>query len=416
MTIFKNYFSQQFAFSYKNFRLFISGQTLSLIGSWTQRMAMVWLAYSLTKSPFLLGLVGFCEQIPLFIIAPFAGVYADRWNKKKALLIIEFLAMLQALFLAYLTFTNQIQIIHILILSLFLGVINAFEIPIRQSYVIDMVNKDVHAIPNAIAINSTMFNLSRLIGPIFAGILINATNEAWCFVANGVSYAMVIITLFIMNTKSIKIIRNETVSVWNNLKEGFVYIKQQKYMSNLLLLLAIVSFSNAAFKTLAPIFSINIFHGNSKTLGYLMTATGIGAIIGALILTRKKDQKYFQKILNYTGILLGISIFLFGSSKWFLVSLVLISVAGFSQIMHTASTNTLLQLNVSDNKRGRIMSFYTVCLQGTMPIGSLVTGIIANYFTAPIAMMSMGVFCIIGSLYYAAKLRKTIHSNFSTEI
>lgn len=396
----EKYFKNQTALKYKNFRLFLVGQCLSNVGTWIQRLAMIWLAYKLTNSAFLLGLVGFCEQIPIFILAPFAGVYADRWNKKKALIIIESLAMLQAILLAIMTFTGYVTIWHIIPLSLFLGTINAFEVPMRQSFVIDMVSNDKKALPNAIALNSIIFNLSRLIGPSVSGILIASVGEAWCFTANGISYACVVISLLLMKFVSVPKVIKTTESVWNNLKDGFVYIKSQKLMGNLLLLLAFLSFSVASLKTLAPIFAKNILHGNANTLGYLMTASGVGAILGAIFLSNNKKTSVLFKIVSMNAFILGISIILFGLSKWLFLSLIFLAITGLAQMTHTASTNTLLQLKVSDDKRGRVMSFYTVALQGAMPFGSLVAGSIAEYTSVSFSMICMGLICITGGLIY----------------
>ncbi|ANI89589.1 hypothetical protein A9P82_09975 [Arachidicoccus ginsenosidimutans] len=397
---FQSYFKQQKAFYYRNYRLFIVGQTLSLVGTWIQRLAMIWLAYKLTNSAFLLGLVGFCEQIPIFLIAPFAGVFADRWDKHKALIRIESLAMIQAAILGILTFTGVIHIAYIIVLSLCLGVINAFEVPIRQSFVVEMVNRDKEALPNAIALNSTLFNLSRLIGPSVAGILISTVGEGWCFMANAISYAVVTISLLLMKVLPMEKIVQESGHVFEKLKEGIVYIKSRKVMSNLLLLLAIVSFSNASLRTLAPVFAQDVLKGNANTLGFLMTAAGVGAICGAIFLTKRKNSYMLRRIVSFTGLLLGAMMMCFSFSKILALSLVFIAFTGFAQMMHTASTNTLLQLHVDDDKRGRVMSFYTVCLQGTMPFGSLVAGTFASWFGGTWAMCAMGTICLVATLIF----------------
>lgn len=397
---FRRYYLQQRALFYRNYRLFLVGQSLSNIGSWIQRMAMIWLAYTLTKSPLLVGLVGFCEQIPIFVIAPFAGVFADRWDKHKALIRIESMAMLQAAVLGVLTFAGVVHIAHIIILSLCLGVINAFEMPIRQSFVVEMVDRDKNALSNAIAVNSTVFNMSRLIGPSVAGIMINAVGEGWCFMANALSYAIVTVSLLMMHIKLPQEIIERKGKVLQQLKEGVQYIGAHKIMRSLLLLLAVVSFCNASLRTLAPVFAQDILKGNANTLGWLLSAAGIGAITGALFLTKRKKSSILRRIVSFTGFLLGGAMGAFAFSRSLPLSLVFMGFAGLAQMMHTACTNTLLQEHVADDKRGRVMSFYTVCLQGTMPFGSLVSGSIAQYTSGVWSMAIMGAICIVATLIF----------------
>lgn len=403
----RNYFSQQRALFYRNYRLFMVGQTLSLIGTWIQRMAMMWLVYKLTNSAFLLGVVGFCEQVPIFLIAPFAGVYADRWDKHKALCRIEAFAMAQAFLLGILTLLGIVQIWHIIALSLCLGIINAFEVPMRQSFVVEMVEGDKTALPNAIALNSTVFNLSRLIGPSVAGILIGAVGEGWCFMANALSYSVVLVSLLMMRIPKSILERAKEVDIVNKLKEGIQYVRKNALMRSLLLLLAIVSFSNASLRTLAPIFAKDVLKGDAHTLGFLMSAAGVGAICGALFLTKRKSIGLLKRIVSFTGILLGTGMICFAISRSLPLSLLFIAIAGLSQMMHTACTNTLLQLHVDDDKRGRVMSFYTVCLQGTMPFGSLLSGAIAGVVGGQWAVACMGSFCLLSSLFIR---EKNIHS------
>jgi MFS family permease len=398
-----NYFRQQVALTHRNYRLFLVGQSMSLIGTWIQRIAMIWLAYRLTNSPFILGLIGFCEQIPIFVIAPFAGVYADRWDKHRALIRIESLAMIQAALLGVLTLTHMIQIWHIIALSLLLGIVNAFEVPMRQSFVVDMVDRDKDALGNAIALNSTIFNLSRLVGPSVAGILIGVAGEGWCFMANAFSYAIVVASLVMMKIQLQPVISTGQDRVLQKLKEGVQYLKGRRFMRSLLLLLAVVSFSNASLRTLAPIFAKNILHGGANTFGFLMSAAGVGAILGALFLTNHRSSSLLKRIVSVTGILLGVSMIFFGGSRWLWPSLFFMAVAGLAQMMHTASTNTLLQLHTDDDKRGRVMSFYTVCLQGMMPFGSLVAGSLADWIGGAWSMVAMGVICLVGALLHRGK-------------
>jgi len=341
------------------------------------------------------------------LIAPFAGVYADRWDKHKALCRIEAFAMGQALLLGILTLLGIVEIWHIIALSLCLGIINAFEVPMRQSFVVEMVEGDKVALPNAIALNSTVFNLSRLIGPSVAGILIDAVGEGWCFIANAFSYAIVLVSLLMMRIPKSVLERAKEVDIVKKLKEGIQYVRKNAMMRSLLLLLAIVSFSNASLRTLAPIFAKDVLKGDAHTLGFLMSAAGVGAICGALFLTKKKSIGLLKRIVSFTGILLGTGMICFAISRSLPLSLLFIAIAGLSQMMHTACTNTLLQLHVDDDKRGRVMSFYTVCLQGTMPFGSLLAGAIAGMIGGQWAVACMGVFCLLSSLFIR---EKNIHS------
>ncbi|HET8573315.1 MAG TPA: MFS transporter [Edaphocola sp.] len=401
---FRNYLQQQKALSFRNYRLFVVGQTFSLIGTWIQRMAMMWLVYRMTNSAFLLGLVGFCEQIPILILAPFAGVYADRWNKHKALSRIDTLAMLQALVLGLLTLFHMVAVWHLVLLSLLLGMVNAFEVPVRQSFVVDMVGRDRYSLQNAIALNSTVFNLSRLIGPSIAGILIGSLGEGWCFMANALSYAIVVTSLLMMrNMDVVDHIKKQKYQVLVQLKEGFQYVRNVPMMKSLLVVLAIVSFANASIRTLGSVFAKDVLHGDAGILGILMSAVGVGAIAGALFLTKNRSGAALKRIVSFTGIFLGMTMIAFGASSWLPLSLIFLALCGLAQMMHTATTNTLLQLKVDDDKRGRVMSFYTVCLQGTMPIGSLVAGSLAGWFGGPWAITIMGLACLLGALFFKEK-------------
>ena len=396
----KWYWHGQQALRYRNYRLFIIGQLLSLIGTWIQRIAMMWLAYQLTHSAAWLGIVGFCEQIPIFIIAPFAGVFADRWNKQKALARIESLAMLQAAVLGLLTVWKIVNVWHIIALSLFLGTVNAFEVPVRQSFVVEMVNRDKTALVNAIALNSTLFNLSRLIGPSVAGVLIASVGEGWCFFINAISYACVVICVILMQITYDRLQRNGYgMKVLHQLKEGVDYVFHHEQMARLLGLLAIVSFVNASLRTLAPVFAKQILHGGATTFGLLMSASGVGAMTGALYLTNRKTLQTMLRIVSLTGITLAAGMLVFAISHVLWLSLLCMAITGFAQMLHTATTNTLLQIFTTDDKRGRVMSFYTVCLQGTMPFGSLAAGAIGGELGAPWAVGIMGGFCLVGSLW-----------------
>jgi len=401
----KRYFSQQLALRFYNFRLYIVGQFLSVTGTRIQSIAMIWLAYRLTNSPFMLGLIVFCEQIPIFVLAPFAGVFADHWNKQKALVGIELLALLQAATLGTLTLTNHIEVWHLVVLSLLLGTINSFEVPIRQSFVVDMVDRNKNALSNAIAFNSTIFNLSRIIGPSLAGILIGAIGEGWCFVINAGSYTFVALSILLMRVQHKEYVPISRKKILTELKVGVSYIYRQDVMWYLLIILMIVSFTRSSFRALSPVFAKEILAGGAEIFGFLISSAGVGAILGAIFLTNGFSDKMLRKIVSYTGLILASSLIFIGFTHWLWLALIFMALGGLSQMVHTTSTNTLLQLYTDDDKRGRVMSFYTVCLQGTTPFGGLVAGSLASLLGVSWAYVLMGAMGFVGILLLRRKIK-----------
>lgn len=404
--ILKNYLHEQQALRYRNYRLYISGQGLSVIGNAIQRVAMMWLAYRITNSAFLLGLVTFSEQIPILFLAPVAGVYADRWDRRKALIWIEALNGLQALGLAALVFLGTVNIYHLVLLSLLLGFINSFEIPLRQSFVVEIVDNDKKALPDAIAFNSMTFNISRMIGPALGGLLISGVGEAWCFIFNAVSYLAIVVSLLLMNIK--KIVGAYPVTkrkVIRELRLGMRYIERHKTLKSLLFLLASVSLSNAAIRTLGPVFAKEVLHGDAGTYGLLMSAVGVGAIVGAVYLSKGREMALLTKIVSYTSLVLGAGIIGFSFSAWLPLSMVILAFCGLARMLHTTSTNTLLQVATDDDKRGRVMSFYAVCLQGMTPVGGLISGSLAGLLGGPLGMLIMGGFCLTAGLLFRGNKR-----------
>ncbi len=390
------------SFQYRNFRLFFGGQSISLIGTWIQRIATPWLVYHLTGSALLLGVVGFAGQIPTFIIAPFAGVLTDRWNKYYILIGTQIAAMLQALILAVLYLSGQIQVWHIVVLSVFLGCINAFDVPARQSFVIEMVDKK-EELGNAIALNSSMVNGARLIGPSIAGLLIAFMGEGICFVLNAISYLFVIASLLFMKVKP-RITKKKDVAVFKELKEGFVYAFGFAPIKYLLILLAMVSFMGMPYTVLMPVFAKEILHGGAHTFGFLMAASGVGALTGALYLASRKSVLGLSKIIPIAAATFGIGLIAFSLSRFFLLSLVLLAIAGLGMMIQIAASNTILQTIVDDDKRGRVMSFYTMAFMGTAPFGSLFAGSMTSVIGAPNTILIGGITCIIGAVIFAYKL------------
>lgn len=389
---------------HRNYRLFFGGQGISLVGTWMQQIALGWLVYRLTDSAFLLGIVSFAGQIPTFILASFAGVLADRYNKHKIIIITQTLAMIQATVLAILTLTNTIQIWHIISLSVFVGIVNAFDMPTRQSFVIDLVD-DKSDLPNAIALNSSMFNTARLVGPTIAGILISVLGEGLCFLLNAISYIAVIIALFMMHiVPKVGSIKKE--KVLKGLKEGVKYAYNFKPIRVLLLFLGLVSLTGIPYTVLMPIFARDILKGNANTLGFLFGAVGIGALVGAIYLASRKTVLGLGRWIAIASAIFAAGLILFSLSENLIFSLVLMLFTGFGMMVHMASTNTLLQTLVEDDKRGRVMSLYVMAFMGTAPLGSLVAGILASKFGAPYTVLSGGIICLLGVIVYSKYLPK----------
>jgi MFS family permease len=365
---------------------------------------MPWLVYSLTGSAFLLGIVGFAGQIPSFLLAPFAGVLTDRWNRYHILIATQILAMIQALILSLLFFTGVIEVWHIISLSLLLGCIYAFDIPARQSFVVEMVEKK-EDLPNAIALNSLMFNSARLLGPSVAGILIASADEGICFLINGASYLFVILSLVLMKVKSQKR-EIQTTNIIKELQEGFSYTFGFAPIKSIMLLLGLVSLMGLPYIVLMPVFAKEILHGGSHTFGFLMGASGIGALMGAVYLASRRSVLGLGKIIPLSTCIFGLGLVAFSLSRLFPLSLLLMVIIGLGMMLIMASSNTILQTIVDDNKRGRVMSFYTVALMGTMPFGSFLAGSMADFLGAPNTLFAGGIVCILGSLIFASKLKQ----------
>lgn len=401
------------SFQYRNYRLFFGGQSLSLIGTWIQRIATPWLVYHLTGSAFLLGLVGFAGQLPTFLIAPFAGVLTDRKNRYHILIITQVAAMVQALLLALLYFMGTIQVWHIVVLSIFLGIINAFDVPARQSFLVEMVNKK-EDLGNAIALNSSMVNGARLLGPSIAGILISFAGEGICFLANGLSYLFVIGSLLLMTVAPRKA-NNHNKNVLKELKEGFSYAFGWAPIRYVILLLALISLMGMPYTVLAPVFAKEILHGGSHTFGFLMGASGLGALTGALYLASRKDASGIVRIVPLAAGIFGLGLISFSLSRSLPLSLVMMMIIGLGMMLQMASSNTILQTIVDDDKRGRIMSFYTMAFMGTAPFGSFLAGALAKLIGAPYTVMIGGIACILGALIFARRLpglKRMIHSAY----
>lgn len=386
----------------RNYRLFFGGQGLSLIGTWITQTATIWLVYHLTSSALWLGIVGFLGQIPSLILAPFGGLVVDRINRHRILVITQILSMSQSLALAVLALTGIINVWHIIALSIFQGLINVFDAPARQAFVPEMIEKR-EDLASAIALNSSLVNVARLLGPGVAGLLIAAVGAGICFLIDGISYIAVIIALLAMKLKPSKTIAQKG-SPLQRLKEGFTYAFGFPPIRAILLLMAVFSFTGTSITILMPIYARDILHGGPQTLGFLMAASGIGALSGGLYLASRRSVVGLGNLIASAPAIVGVGIIGFASSRVLWLSLLLMLVTGFGTILQIASSNTVIQTIVDDDKRGRVMSFFTMAFLGMAPLGNLFAGTLANQIGAPNTTIISGVFCILGSLFFAKQL------------
>lgn len=388
--------------NYRNYRLFFSGQSISLIGTWMQRLALPWLVYHMTGSELLLGVVSFAGQIPTFVLTPVAGVVTDHSNRYRLLLVTQLLSMIQAFLLAWLTLAGNIQIWQIVALSFGLGCVNAFDVPSRHSFVIDMVGKK-EDLGNAIALNSLMFNGARVLGPSVAGILLAATSEGVCFLINAISYLFVIASLLMMTMNSGRVNKKET-KVFSELKEGFNYAFGFSPIKHLLILLSVVSLTGMSYTVVMPVFAKEILQGGSSTYGFLMGASGIGALGGAIFLASRTTVLRLGRVVPAAAILFGSGLMLLSLSGFFSLSLALMVIIGAGMMLTAAASNTILQTITEDDKRGRIMSFYTMAVMGTAPFGSLLAGAMAKAFGTPVTIFFLGFASIVPAIIFLRKL------------
>jgi MFS family permease len=391
------------ALRHRNFRLFFGGQSISLIGTWMTRIATSWLVYRLTGSALLLGLVGFMGQIPTFLLAPFAGVWVDRLDRRQVLLWTQALAAVQSLLLAGLTLTHKVTITDILILSGFQGLINALDMPGRQAFLVQMV-EDRHDLGNAIAINSSMVNVARLIGPSLAGVVISAYGEGYCFLIDGLSYFAVIASLALMRVKPLSGTRAVT-SMMVQLQEGWAYVSGFAPVRTILLLFAVVSLMGMPFVVLMPIFASEILHGGAHTLGLLMAASGVGALASALSLAVRRSVLGLGRMIPIAAVAFGTGLILFGVSRVMWFSMLMLLLVGFGMMQGMAASNTIVQTLVPEDRRGRVMGYYTMALVGMAPFGSLLAGGLAHWAGAPRTVIFSGSVVILGGIWFATRLK-----------
>ena len=390
------------ALRHRNFRLFFCGQIISLIGTWMQNIAQAWLVYRLTKSSLLLGLVGFAGQIPVFLFATLGGVFADRHSRHRTVIATQTASLILAFILSALTLLEHIQVWEVMVLAALLGVVNAFDIPARQAFIIEMVVPE--DLINAIALNSAMFNGARILGPAVAGITVAAIGEGWCFFANGVSYIAVIVGLLLMHVTP-RAREARAGSGLQSILAGFRFAVHTGPIRALLLLLGLVSVTGMPYAVLMPIFADKILNTGARGLGVLMGSTGIGALAATLALAARREVHGLGRWVRYASAGFGASLVLFSFSRSYPLSVLLLLPAGFCMLLQMSSSNTLIQTMVPDALRGRIMAVYSMMFMGMAPFGALSAGAMAKVLGAPITVAIGGATCVLGSFVFAVKWR-----------
>ena len=395
----------------RNFRLYFTGMCVSLVGTWMQQIAMSWLVYELTGSVLLLATITFVAQIPILIATPFMSVFVDRFDRHKILLFTQSLSALQALLLAWLTLSGQVQVWHLIALSLFIGLINALDNPTRQAFYPSLVPKE--NLSNAIALNSAVINGSRLFGPAIGGVLIGLVGEGLCFLLNGISYLGVIIALLAMQLPAHKT-KSEKQHIWHDLQKGFHYVSRHIPIRTLLMLMSVISFFGLPLMTFLPAYVKDILIGDSQLLGILLSCIGIGSFSAAIYLAARKSVIGLAKVIMFAALILGVTLLLlsFIDIPW-LAAVVCIP-AGFSIIITVASINTLLQTLSDEDKRGRVMGYLAMTFTGIAPVGSMMLGFIEKYTGLPLIILLSGIACILaGSIfeYYRPRIIRHVHSS-----
>jgi len=383
---------------HRNFRLFFTGQLVSLVGTWMQSIALSWLVYRLTGQATLLGLVVFATQGPIFLLGSFGGVLADRMDPRRLVLITQVVQMAQAFLLAWLTLTGRVQVWHILTLAGALGVASAFDLPGRQVLVARTVDRE--HLPNAIALNSSIFHGSRVLGPAVAGIMVAAVGEGWCFLANAVSFLAAIAALMMMRLPP-WVPRGVHPAVFAHLLEGVRFVRRDKRVTLLLILLGIVCLMGMPYTVLMPVYADSILHGGPRAMGLLMAASGTGAVLAAVALAGRRRTEGLEQIAYLGAIGTGLALVCFAYSRVFWLSALIMVPVGMTMVAHMTSNNTLVQMLIPDEMRGRVMAFHAMVFTAGMPLGALLAGFAAHRIGAPLTTALGGVGCILGALFFA---------------
>ncbi len=389
------------ALSHRNFKLFFSGQIISLVGKWMQMVARAWLVYRLTGSAVLLGAVGFAGQVPVFLLSPLGGAVADRHSRHRIVIATQTASMIFTLILAGLTLAGVVRVWHIMTIAALLGIVNAFDVPARQAFYVELVGRD--DLLNAIALNSSMVNFARVVGPALAGLVIAAIGEGWCFFADGVSYLAVIAGLLLMRLEPFQR-QSHRPSAISQIKEGFRFVVRTPPIRALLLMLGLASLVGMPYAVLMPIFAEDILHSGARGLGLLMGAAGVGALVGALTLAGKRNVKGLGRWVALAAMGFGFALIAFTFSRHFLLSMLLLVPVGFAMMLQMASSNTLIQTMVPDQLRGRVMSVYSMMFMGMAPFGALLSGAVAHRIGAPHTVAIGGAIVVAGALVFYSQL------------
>lgn len=389
------------ALQHRNFQLFFAGQLVSLSGTWMQTTAQLWLVYKLTGSAALLGLFGFASQIPILPLAAVGGYVADHYDRHRSVMWTQAASMILAFVLAALTLTHVVHVWHLIAIALLLGVVNSFDVPIRQAFIVQMVGKD--DLPNAIALNSSIFNGARVVGPAVAGLAIAWVGEGWCFFLNGLSFLAVIGALLAMRPAAAALNPSEG-SPFRNFIEGFRFVRGDRAVRSALLLLSLLSLLGLQYSVFMPIFANDILHGGARGLGFLMSAAGVGAVFGALHFAARTSYQGLARFIAATSLICAAGLIAFSQSKAFLLSAGVLFVVGFAATAQMAATNTIVQSRVPDELRGRVMAVYASMFMGVQPIGALIAGLVARRIGAPATLAIFGACCLLGAVIFVAKV------------
>jgi MFS family permease len=389
------------ALRHRNYRIFMGGQLISLIGTWMQTVAESWLVYRLTGSALLLGLAGFANRIPIFLLSPIGGAIADRYNRHRIVIATQVASMCLAAALAFLTLTHLVRIWHLMAIAALLGVVNAFDIPARQSFVVELVARE--DLQNAIALNSSMFNGARVVGPAIAGVLVAAVGEGWCFFANAVSYIAVIIGLLLMRVPRTPVAARPPSAV-AHVMEGFRFVSRSRPILALLLLLGLISLMGTPYSVLMPIIADQTFHSGARGLGILMGASGVGALLGALNLASRVSLRGYGRTIALAAVGFGLSLIAFSTARSLGLGVGLLLPVGFAMMTQMAASNTLIQSMVPNELRGRVMAVYSMMFMGMAPIGALLAGSLAGWLGATTTVAAGGAFCLVGGLIFLQRL------------
>jgi len=387
------------ALKHRNFQLFIAGQLVSLIGTWMQTTAQLWLVYRLTGSAALLGVFGFANQIPMLVLAAVGGYVGDRYSRHRGVIATQTISMLLAFLLAGLTLTHLVKVWHLIAVTLLVGIVNAFDVPIRQAFFVQMVGKA--DLPNAIALNSSIFNGARVVGPAIAGFAIAWVGEGWCFFLNGLSFLAVIFALTAMKIEPQE--RTDSgESPLQNLLQGFRFAMYDRPIRSTLLLMSMLSIFGLQYSVFMPIFAEDVLHSGARGLGYLMSAAGVGAVLGALQFAARTAYKGLAKWIAGMSVICSVCLMIFSQSKIFWLSILVLFIVGFAATSQMAATNTTVQNRSPDALRGRLMAVYATMFMGVQPLGALLAGGIAKRMGAPATLAIFGAICLLGSLIFAA--------------